>query len=218
MTATKEHVTIKGNKDGLVFLFNDHCEFPDLLSELQYKLEKSHQQILSGPTIDVHIKLGERELDVQQEEEIKKLVGHHGNLLIQSIESTPKEQIEKNIHQDLKIMNGIVRSGQSIHEDAPILFMGDVNPGGMISSNGDIYVMGALRGLAHAGKNGNKDAIIAASYMRPTQLRIANIVSRSPDESANEGAYMEFAYLDEDHMQVGKISELHKVRPVALQF
>ncbi|NDI34030.1 septum site-determining protein MinC [Chengkuizengella sediminis] len=218
MTATKEHVTIKGNKDGLVFLFNDHCEFPVLLSELQYKLEKTHQQILSGPTINVHIKLGNRDLNVEQEEKIKKLVSNHGNLLIQSMESTSKD-IKKENH-DLKIIKGIIRSGQSIHYETPILFMGDVNPGAMISSTGDIYVMGSLRGLAHAGKTnkGNKEAIIAASYMKPTQLRIANIVSRSPDESANEGTYMEFAFLEDDHMQIGKISELHKVRPDAFQF
>ncbi|MDF2961927.1 MAG: septum site-determining protein MinC, partial [Paenibacillus sp.] len=31
MTAVKHHVTIKGVKDGLVFLLDDTCEFADVI-------------------------------------------------------------------------------------------------------------------------------------------------------------------------------------------
>lgn len=40
MSANKHHVTIKGVKDGLVFLLDDTCEFSDVLAELKHKLEK----------------------------------------------------------------------------------------------------------------------------------------------------------------------------------
>ncbi|MGO4276001.1 septum site-determining protein MinC, partial [Paenibacillus sp. TAF58] len=53
MSVTKHHVMIKGVKDGLVFLLNDACEWQILLQELQHKLEKTHQQILTGPIIHV---------------------------------------------------------------------------------------------------------------------------------------------------------------------
>ena len=44
----------------------------------------------------------------------------------------------------------------------------------MASEN--IIVLGALRGLAHAGAKGNKQAIIAAGMLDTVQIRIANIV------------------------------------------
>jgi septum formation inhibitor MinC len=44
---------IKGVKEGLVFLLDDKCEFAVLLDELQYKLEKTHQQLLTGPLVHV---------------------------------------------------------------------------------------------------------------------------------------------------------------------
>ncbi|TKH34718.1 hypothetical protein C1I59_18670, partial [Paenibacillus polymyxa] len=58
MAVKSNHVTIKGIKDGLVFLLDDQCEFEDLLGELRFKLEHSHQNILTGPIIHVDIKQG----------------------------------------------------------------------------------------------------------------------------------------------------------------
>ena len=42
------------------------------------------------------------------------------------------------------------------------MIMGDVNAGRMVTCTGDIIVLGALRGLAHAGAEGNEKAIVMA--------------------------------------------------------
>ena len=39
-----------------------------------------------------------------------------------------------------------------------------------------------------------KNAVIAASLLRPTQLRIADVISRPPDEWMTGDAMMEFAF------------------------
>ena len=54
--------------------------------------------------------------------------------------------------------------------------MGDVNAGGEVIAGGNIAIVGALRGLAHAGANGNTKAIITANNIDVTQVRIANQV------------------------------------------
>ena len=76
-----------------------------------------------------------------------------------------------------------VRSGQRIVHDGHIIIGGDVNAGAEIIASGDIIVTGALRGLAHAGSDGNESAYIYAGWMRPNQLRIAAEIARSPEES-----------------------------------
>jgi septum site-determining protein MinC len=96
--------------------------------------------------------------------------------------------------------------------------MGDLNPGGSLLCTGDIYVLGALRGLAHAGVNGREDAVIAASLLRPTQLRIAEVISRPPDEWMTGDAAMEFAYLIESVMKIDKITQLHRLRKLPIVF
>lgn len=74
-----------------------------------------------------------------------------------------------------------VRSGQCIQFDGNVVVMGDVNPGSEIIASGNIVVMGALRGVVHAGATGNEEATVSAFKLQPTQLRIANHITRAPD-------------------------------------
>lgn len=76
-----------------------------------------------------------------------------------------------------------LRSGQRIDYDGNVVVMGDVNAGAVITCSGDIIVLGSLRGLAHAGAEGNDRSIVMAFRLEPTQLRIAQYISRSPDEA-----------------------------------
>lgn len=214
MTAAKHLVTIKGVKDGLVFLLDDTCAFSDVLEELNHKLEKTHQQILTGPIIHVHIKLGKRAVTDEQKEQVRRIIGQKGNLLIQSMESLdPSHERAVPDVSDVKIVKGIVRSGQTLTHEGDMLFLGDINPGGTIVSTGSIYIMGSLRGMAHAGADGDEKAVIAAAHMRPTQLRIGGIISRPPDEwDLGEAfdAYMEFAYVRDGKMEIDKIHHMHR--------
>lgn len=213
----RTNVTIKGVKDGLVFLLNDRCDFEELISELKYKLKTTHQQILSGPMIHVQVKLGVRQLSDQQKNEISEILRSKGNLIVQSIESSAQEEAAKAGH-NLKIVKGIIRSGQSLHHHGNLLFVGNVNPGGLVSSTGDIWVMGSLKGMAHAGTDGNQEAVIAASHLCPTQLRIADCISRPPDEWGIDEAFMEFAYIENGKMQINTLTHLYKIRPGAMEF
>lgn len=214
----KHHVTIKGVKDGLLFLLDDSCTFSQVLEELRHKLEKTHQKILTGPQIHVQVKLGKRTIQDSEKEEIRSIISGKGNLLIQSIESeadTTPQTSDSN--SPIETISCIVRSGQVLQMEGSVILLGDVNPGGTIIAEGDIYIMGSLRGMAHAGFEGNENAIIAASLLSPTQLRIAQIISRPPDEWGidKEKAYMEFAYICDGVMQIDKIQHLHRVRPKA---
>lgn len=210
MAVKSNHVTIKGIKDGLVFLLDDECEYEELLGELRYKLEHSHQNILTGPIIHVDVKLGSRRITEEQKQRMLDILKQKGNLLIRSVEFPEPEQAQV---PPYKIMCGMVRSGQVLHHDGDLLFLGDVNPGGSILCTGDIYILGALRGIAHAGVDGNEDSIIAASHFAPTQLRIAEQISRPPDEWETRETSMEFAFLQNGAMQIDKISNIVRLRP-----
>lgn len=215
----KQHIMIKGVKEGLVFLLDDQCEFEALLDELQYKLEKTHQQLLAGPLVHVQVKLGGRRLSEEDKEQIRTVIRSQGNLLVQSIDSEEDAAASRlPIPPSLKVITGMIRSGQTVEHDGDILLLGDLNPGGTLLCTGDIYILGALRGVAHAGTEGKADVIIAASLMRPTQLRIADMISRPPEEWMTGDAAMEFAYLSEGQMKLDKLTQLHRLRKDPIVF
>ena len=214
----KTIITIKGVKEGLVFLLDDQCDFVELLDELSAKLDK-HVQQFNGPIVHIFIKLGARQLNEEDKERIKAIFRKQGNLLIQSIESDPPE-VDPDAKEDpqLHTMIGMVRSGQTVEYDGHMLLIGDVNPGGTIRCSGDVYVLGALRGSVHAGTQGNEEAIIAASLMRPTQLRIADVISRPPDEWTSAEPWMEYAFLREGKMAIDKLTSLGRQRKEVMLF
>tara|TARA_B100000700_G_C14931072_1_gene801961 strand:+ start:108 stop:791 length:684 start_codon:yes stop_codon:yes gene_type:complete len=118
-------------------------------------------------------------------------LGIEGDLIIKkggnSDLNTQKSSKEKEKHPKLLFHNGTLRSGENLSNEGDILLLGDVNPGAKISAGGDILIWGRLRGIAHAGKNGNQDSTITALELRPLQLRIASVIARGPAEKPEPG-------------------------------
>ena len=44
------------------------------------------------------------------------------------------------------------------------------------------YVLGKLKGIAHAGIDGNREAIVAASWFEPTHVYIADVIEVMSNE------------------------------------
>jgi len=108
----------------------------------------------------------------------------------------------------------IVRSGQILHVKGDLLLIGDVNPGGTVIAGGNIFIIGALRGIAHAGYYGDTEAVIAASVMNPMQLRISDVTTRAPEETEDGTEGAECAYINENnYIVVDRIQLLTHLRP-----
>lgn len=98
-----------------------------------------------------------------------------------------------------------VRSGQRIVHAGHVLVGGDVNAGGEVIARGDIVVFGTLRGLAHAGSQGDEGARIIAGNMRPQQVRIAGKIARAPEDEgqpASGARRPEIARIENGEIQV----------------
>ncbi len=96
-----------------------------------------------------------------------------------------------------------LRSGQRVHFRGNVVVVGDVNPGAEITAGGDIIVMGWLRGVAHAGAYGDERAIVSAFRLEPTQLRIAHLIGRAPDDVEESAPKVpEFAEVREGHLVI----------------
>jgi septum site-determining protein MinC len=86
-----------------------------------------------------------------------------------------------------RLVKGTIRSGQKFSHAGDVVIMGDVNPGAEVIAKGNIVIFGSLRGVVHAGANGDTNAFVAALSLEPTQVRLAGLVARSPDnEQSNK--------------------------------
>jgi septum site-determining protein MinC len=72
------------------------------------------------------------------------------------------------------------RSGYKLQYPGHVVVLGDVNPGSEIIASGNIIVWGHLRGVVHAGAEGDESAVVCALDLSPTQLRIAGKIAIAP--------------------------------------
>lgn len=100
---------------------------------------------------------------------------------------------------------GTLRGGQALHNLGNIVVIGDVNPGAELVASGDIVVFGALRGVAHAGAQGDRSARVIALELTPTQLRIATAIATSDGGGKARGP--EHAAIVDDRIVVVPFSE-----------
>lgn len=92
---------------------------------------------------------------------------------LHTIEKSFNRKIDASITE---LHDGSLRSGNRIEYEGSLVIIGDVNAGAEVIAEEHIIVLGTIRGLAHAGAKGNKDAIIVANAIEAPQIRIADIV------------------------------------------
>lgn len=86
-------------------------------------------------------------------------------------------------NEETRFIRHTLRSGQIERAlEGNMVILGDVNPGAEVVAAGDVIVLGALRGVAHAGALGNTSSVIFALNLLPTQLRIGRFITRAPAE------------------------------------
>lgn len=211
----KQLVHIKGTKDGIVLRLDDQCAYADLVEELKRKVSDGGVE----GKIDVQLHLGFRYCQEDQLKELIKIIQHSGQMLVSKVQSevlTVEESNRKLIEKQCDTYVGVVRSGQILQARGDIVVVGNVNPNGRVEASGSVYVLGRLKGIAHAGINGNREAVIAASFLEATHVMIADQVETMSNElhDAQESTMLTCAYIDDNgRISYEQIQELRNIRP-----
>lgn len=211
----RQDIVIRGTtRTGLVLLLPEEGEFASVLERLAAKLASSGR-FFAGGRVRVHV--GNRQLTAEDSEALEQTLQRAGMVLLsvkeggdpvaemQAPEAGAPPAPEPSPGNAL-VITKTLRSGQEVRHDGDVIVLGDVNPGAMVVATGHIVVMGALRGVAHAGCAGNRTAIVAATKLRPTQLRIAEVIGRAPDGDAPQ-SYPEVARIRGDLIVVEASAE-----------
>ena len=182
----KSIVNIKGTRDGLVFFFDqEEAGFGQLCAALEDKLLASGDFFINADyIIDNPNAFTEDELLVL-DGIMKKYHLHKGHISPHELPSDEKYEV---IYQtaggnSLLVTKGI-RNGQRLSVRGNCVVMGDINPGGEVVATGNIVIMGACRGILHAGAEGDDSCYILAYHMMAQQLRIGAHVATVPEDAS----------------------------------
>jgi len=178
-------IEFKGTKKGILICIKPQYDFEIIKEQLVDKIEKTQSFFKGAKIFDIHCDT----LTIEEKEELQVLMATRYKIHVLkpeercalNQEESAEEVFEGITEGDTKFIQGTLRSGQNIDYKGNVVVLGDVNPGAKITAYGNIIVMGSLRGVAHAGANGNIDSCVAAFYLDPTQLRIADVITRAPD-------------------------------------
>jgi septum site-determining protein MinC len=195
----QQDIVIRGtNKSGLQFLLPSQMDVAQFCQLLRRKLSGAGRFFQGA---EATVRVDGRRLTSDEEEAIREIFAE-AEMRLRSVEmgEDPLRQVAAEARgADLRpgslpaaallessetalVVTRTLRSGQSVRHDGDVIVLGDVNPGAEIVAAGHIVVMGALRGMAHAGCKGNRGAFVSAVRLRPMQLRIAGVIGRAPDE------------------------------------
>ena len=201
-----QYVTINLKKDVIVMKISDKASEEDTLKSLKKKLpelKKLYQKektpifvtgkIIRNKELREIQELIQKTIDVEVEFDTPKALGLHG--------------IKRTYNQDVgiseaKIHRGSLRSGQRLEFEGTLIILGDVNDGAEAIAGENVIVVGTLRGLAHAGAKGNKQAIIAANKIESPQIRISNIIKEMERNDDDYNVALTYASVEDDRIIV----------------
>ncbi|MFC4737438.1 septum site-determining protein MinC [Bacillus daqingensis] len=218
MAQVRSYVTLKGTKQGLQLLLDDESPFRTMLEQMEKQLNDQKDKLISAKDerLQVIVDAGRRYLSDGDRRELKELLETSFPLDVTDIRSevVSRKEAEALVRKKQMIrMARVIRSGQVLELEGDVILIGDINPGAVLKTTGSIYVLGSLKGVAHAGTDGDVRAVISASFMDPSQLRIAHVVRQPPEDEEWRGMF-ECAYVnDEGSLELERAQKLGILRP-----
>ena len=180
-------VVIKSNKYGINLVLDKTMPFRELLVAIKEKFLES-EKFFKDAKMAISFEGREQEEEYQIIETITENTSISIICIVDNDESHAdlvKQQIDAYYDsvsgREGEFYRGTLRSGQVLESVSSVVIVGDVNPGAKIISQGNIVVLGALKGNAYAGAAGDSNCFIVALEMDPIQIQIGDILAKSPD-------------------------------------
>ena len=208
-------VVIKSSKAGMTVILDPELPFDELLDAIGKKFSESAR---FWGSVQMTLTLEGRELTPEEEFLIVDTITRNSQVEILCLLDTDAERIErceKALNDKLMELNsqtgqfyrGSLKKGDSLESEASIVVIGDVDHGARIIAKGNIIVLGELKGTAAAGMAGNREAVVVALEMAPTQIRISDATSRFNEKNKRLGRGPMIASVEQDEVLIRPIKK-----------
>ena len=190
-------VVIKSSKNGINLILDDKMPFEGLLEEIKKKFIDSEKFFKNA-----HIAISFEGRSLSQKEQFEVIdtiqkntsitvicILDHDELMDEVMQRRIGAYEESHSPQTGQFYKGTLRSGQQLESQTSMVVLGDVNPGAKVIAKGNIVVLGALKGNAYAGADGDDRCFVAALEMDPVQIKIGDFIGRSADKVRQAKAF-----------------------------
>lgn len=213
---SKEILKVKMRNNKIEVIVQEEAEYEKVKSHLFVKLDSLSHFLTRGKP---KVLIAGKEFTEGQKRELTSVIKTDYN--VSAVDFCTVEHLER-IHKDqeLEILKeqgleqkpssvfkfGRINHGDRVESDGDITIIGDVDMGAELVAAGSICVLGALRGNASAGVNGNKDAVIVAVTLEAHKLRIDKCVGVAPKDNKSIGA-PEYAHIYDGNIVIEPVRE-----------
>jgi septum site-determining protein MinC len=211
-------VQIKGIRDGLLVSLGDASwtvihqallerieQQPAFFQGARLALDVGNQALKSADLTALRDQLSERGIMLWAVLSNSPITENTAQLLglatrIHKARPQPELQTAKGIDDETALwVNKTIRSGTRIEFAGHIVVLGDVNPGAEVIAGGSVIVWGRLRGVVHAGAQGNRQSVVCALDLSPTQLRVAGEIAVAPERRSKPQPELKMACCRQSH-------------------
>ena len=183
-------VIIKGTKSGIIVHLSDEIPFGELKEKVCDKFKTSSDFLGDA---QIALSFEGRKLSDEEQLILVDCITENSHLDVVCVIDDNEEReayFNRTLEEKLMALNsntgqfykGTLRSGQVLEFDTSIVILGDVNAGAQVVSAGNVVILGKLLGNVYAGASERENSFVVALQMNPTQIRIGDVIARSPDE------------------------------------
>ncbi len=207
-----QDITIKGIKEGLVFLINPELT-PQEIRQKLIEIFEEHPNFFQGGKFALQIN-GEEQRDLSAFESICQNYGLTVNhnlhweknrkIVLKPSQPDPEPVAEK-IHppvdwEKAQVYPRMVRSGQKIQAPEALIIIGDVHAGAEVEAGGSVLILGTCQGQIRAGRNNIRHSLIAAQKLKSCTLQIGEIKTEISTPWLSPG--LQVAYLTQNRIKI----------------
>ncbi len=179
----KDSVLIKSNKYGITIRSNPEAPFEMLLMETEEKFRSAENFFNHA---DMVVELEGRTFTEEETARIVETIQAAAKIRILCLIEKDGEKEKKyrqlqkkcleTVHEkDGLFYKGTLRERHRLEAETSIVIIGDVEDGAIVTSKGNVVVIGTIRGCVTAGASGCRSAWIAALHINSKRLRIGEI-------------------------------------------
>lgn len=209
-------ITLKGSAKGYYLIFNQDASISELNVKLLKLLTELNKKGSEQSKLKFKILTGHRLYGSSEKQAVNNVFQKFPRFVLRGIQAdviSAKKAKAADAPRRVQIVYRTIRNGEQAQYHGDILFLGRIHQGGHLVTDGNIFVMGDVLGMIHAGYPNSEDKIIMGDLHNAQQVRIGEQYDVVADRQVAAEKKV-IAYVNDLHaLKYGKTTALRKINP-----
>lgn len=184
--------------------------------EALFEKLKSDPISIEASKVSFDVLTEDRILQSEEKKQIEDLTANYPKFSIHKISANVMTVADAYLlkeRENVHLISRTIRNGQEIQLKGDILFLGTIHEGGKLITTGNIFSIGNVAGILHAGFPNSEEKLILGDLHNAQQVRVGEQFDVIDDEKLEEDVQT-IAYVNDLHvLTYGSLNELKQINP-----